>query len=229
MFAVLLMDDMDPFYQNIASFPTVFFTFFLLVVVLFWLVAVLGLVEIDLLDFDIPTIDGMELNPDSGLSNANVLAGVMLRFGLHGIPVTIIISFVALFGWFISYYVVHFLFGIVPDGLLTYLAGVPVLLGSLYVSVMITSVIIKPLRPLFKKASQETVKRTLGQSAVVRTLRVDSEFGEAVLEDGGAGLILKVRAMGNVTFEKGDRVVLLEHDKENNIYKVISEQEFKGQ
>jgi len=58
MFAIFLTDNMDPFYQNIASFPTVFFTFFLLVVVLYWLVAVLGLVEIDVLDFDIPDADG---------------------------------------------------------------------------------------------------------------------------------------------------------------------------
>lgn len=228
MFAILLMDDMDPFYQNISSFPTVFFTFFLLVVLLYWLVAVLGLVEIDVLDFDIPEADGVDINPDTGLSNANVLAGVMLRFGLHGVPVTIILSLVALFGWLICYYAVHFLMGLVPDGLFSFLAGIPVLIGSLYIAVMTTAVLIKPIRPLFKKTSQETVKRVLGQTAVVRTSRVDHNFGEATLEDGGAGLLLKVRAMGTSTFSKGDRVVLLEHDKQTNTYRVISEEEFIG-
>jgi len=225
MFAILLTDNMDPFYQNISSFPTVFFTFFLLIVVLYWLVAILGFVEIDALDFDFPEAD-VDLDP--GLTNANVLAGLMLRFGLQGVPVTIILSFVTLFGWFICYYTVHFLFGIVPDGLLTYLAGLPVLVGSLYVAVMITALLIKPIRPLFKKATQQTVKRVLGQTAIVRTSRVDNLFGEAVLEDGGAGLIFKVRTIGDTKFEKGDRVVLLEHDKEKNIYKVISEDEFTG-
>ena len=229
MFAILLTDNMDPFYQNISSFPTVFFTFFLLLVVLYWLVAVLGLIEIDVLDFDIPDAEGaLDINPDSGLSNANVLAGFMLRFGLYGVPVTIILSFIALFGWLICYYAVHFLLGLVPDGLFTYLAGIPVLVACLYVSVMITAVIIKPIRPLFKKASQETIKRVLGQSAIVRTSRVDNNFGEAILEDGGAGLILKVRATGDVKFVKGDRVVLLEYNKEKNIYRVISEDEFAG-
>ena len=143
----------------------------------------------------------------------------MLRFGLQGVPVTVIISFISLFGWLLSYYIVHFLFGIVPDGLLRFLAGIPVLLGTLYMSVMITSVVVKPIRPLFKKAQQQTVKYVLGQSAIVRTSRVDAEFGEAVLEDGGAGLILKVRATGDETFVRGDRVVLLEHIKEK-IYTV---------
>lgn len=224
MFAILLTDNMDPFYQNIASFPTVFFTFFLLIVLLYWVVAVLGLVDIDVLDFDLP-----EAPTDNGLTNANVLAGVMLRFGLYGVPVTIILSFIALFGWFICYYLVHFLLAYIPDGILSFLAGIPVLLVSLYLSVMITALVIKPLRPLFEKTSQDTVKRILGQSAIVRTSRVDHLFGEAVLEDGGAGLILKVRAMEGVTFKQGDRVVLLEHDQEKNVYRVISEAEFNGQ
>jgi hypothetical protein len=224
MFAVFLTDNMDPFYQNIASFPTVFFTFFLLLVVLYWVVAVLGLVDIDALDFDLP-----ESPTDNGLTNANVLAGVMLRFGLYGVPVTIILSFIALFGWFVCYYLVHFLFAYIPDGLLSFLAGIPVLLVSLYLAVMLTAGIIKPLRPMFHKTSQDTVKRVLGQSAIVRTSRVDQQFGEAILEDGGAGLILKVRSMEGVTFRQGDRVVLLEHDQEKNVYRVISEAEFNGQ
>jgi len=54
MFAILLSERMDPFYQNISSFPTAIFTFLLAVVTLYWVVAVLGLVDIDVLDFDIP-------------------------------------------------------------------------------------------------------------------------------------------------------------------------------
>lgn len=227
MFAIFLMEDMDPFYQNISSFPTVFFTFFLAITVLYWLVAVLGFVDIDILDFDLPEADGLAGDGD-GFSNPDVLAGLMLRFGLQGVPVTVIVSFIALFGWLLSYYIVHFLFGLVPDGILRLLAGIPVLLFSLYVAVIITAVVIKPIRPLFKKAQQQTIKHVLGQTAIVRTSRVDNEFGEATLEDGGAGLILKVRSAGDQTFSKGDRVVLLEHLKEKNTFRIISEEEFLG-
>jgi hypothetical protein len=229
MFAILLTEGMDPFYQNIASFPTVFFTLFLAVSVLYWLVAVLGFVEIDILDFDIPDVDAdLDINPNSELSNPEALAGLMLRFGLNGVPVTVIVSLVALFGWLVCYYAVHFLLGYVPAGWLYFVAGVPVLIGSLYIAVMITAVVIKPLRNFFKTTRQDTVKHVLGQSALVRTSRVDNEFGEAVLEDGGAGLIFKVRSTGEDRFEKGDRVVLLEYLKEENIYRVISEEQFLG-
>lgn len=228
MFAILLSEKMDPFYQNIASFPTAIFTFILAICVLYWLVAVLGIVDIDVLDFDIADVDGELGANQSNLSTPDMLAGLMMKFGLYGVPVTIIVSFIALFGWFISYFIVHFLFGIVPDGLFRYLAGLPVLALALYTSVMITAVVIRPIRPLFKKASQNTVKEVLGQTAVVRTSRVDNGFGEVFLEDGGAGLIFKARTTGSDVFKKGDKVVLLEFNEAENIYRVISEDEFRN-
>ncbi|MCP5206344.1 MAG: DUF1449 domain-containing protein [Hahellaceae bacterium] len=226
MFAILLSDKMDPFYQNIASFPTAFFTFFLVICLLYWLVAVLGFVDLDVLDFDIPDADGELGVNKTDLTAPDVLAGLMLKMGLHGVPVTIIVSFIALFGWLICYFVVHFLFGYLPQGLVRYIAGVPVLLGALYPAVLITAQIIKPLRPLFKNATQNTVKLVLGQTAIVRTSVVNRSFGEVFLADGGAGLIFKARATGDEEFKKGDRVVLLEYLDKENVYRVISEKEF---
>ena len=226
MFAILLHESMDPFYQNIASFPTVVFTFFLGVCVLFWLVAVLGMIDIDILDFGHPDVGHHDLGDLT--TDANALAGLLLRFGLHGVPVTIILSLMSLFGWLISYYTVHYFFILVPGDILRYGVGLGVVIGATYISALITGVLIKPLRPLFKKARQQAEKHVLGQTAVVRTSRVDSDFGEAVLDDGGAGLILTVRATGDTTFKKGDRVVLFEHLKAKNIYRVVSEEEFSG-
>jgi len=229
MFAIFLTEGMDPFYQNLASYPTVIFSFLLLLVVLYWLVAILGFVEIDVLDFDVPELDGaLDINPESGMSTPGVMGGMMLRYGLAGVPVTIIISFVALFGWLICYYASYFLLSWASSGIIRFVLGSVILIVSMYIAVLVTSWIIKPLRPLFKKAQQETVKRVLGQIAVVRSSRVDSKFGEAILDDGGAGLILNVRASGVDEFKQGDRVVLLEQLEGENAYRVVSENEFNG-
>lgn len=229
MFAIFLMEDMNPFYENVTSFPTVIFTFFFVLTMLYWLIAMLGLVDLDVLDFDIPEVDS-DLNVEGGLSSADALAGLMLRFGLVGVPVTIIVSIIAIVGWIICYYFVYFLFDYIPEGFLRYLIGIPIFIISLYVAVMITSVVIKPIRVFFSKVEEQasTSKYVVGQTAVVRTSRVDETFGEALLEDGGAGLILKVRACGEHSFKKGDRVVLLEYIKEQNVYRVVSEDEFRG-
>ena len=229
MFALLLVEDMNPFYQNIASFPTVFFTFVLAVLVLYWIVAVLGIIDIDILDVDMSPADGaFEGSMESNGTNVNALAGLLLRYGLVGVPVTIILSFIALFGWLISYYAVHLIFPFAAEGLLRYLVGLPILAGSFYGAVLLTAMAIKPLRRFFQQADQQTTKRVLGQVAVVRTALVDATFGEAELKDGGAGLILKVRATGSLTFARGERVVLLDYSADDNTYRVVSEQEFEG-
>ncbi len=222
MFAVLLNEGMKPFYQIVASFPTIFFTVLLVVVVIYWLFTILGVFDISLLDFDI------DISADGDISSANALTGLMMRFGLHGVPVTIIISLIVLFGWLLCYYLVYFLSPLFSTGLLRLLLGLPALIGSLYVAVLLTSFVIKPLRPFFHKTQQETIKRVLGQVAIVRSSVVNEQFGEVSLADGGAGLILKARTMGATEFHRGDRVVLLEYVPEQYVYRVISEQEFLG-
>ena len=220
MFAILLSKGMDPFYQNISSFPTVIFTFVLAICVLYWLFAVLGVVDIDVLDIDADFDLGNEA------TSVNALAGIMLKFGLNGIPVTIILTFLSLFGWLASYYIMHFLSPFIPAGMLHYSFGLLVLFVAFWFSVFLTAIIIVLLRPLFQKVEQQTIKRVLGKTAVVRTSKVTDSFGEAFLDDGGAGLILKVRSSKDKSFVKGDKVVLVEYLENENIYKVISEQDF---
>ncbi len=82
MLAILLSSEMDPFYAIIGSFPCVIWSFFVCIFIFYWLVAVLGIVSIDIVDIDI----------DAGQSGQgmNALIGLFLRFGLVGVPLTII-------------------------------------------------------------------------------------------------------------------------------------------
>lgn len=222
MFAILLHEGLNPFYQNISSFPTAIFTVLLAVCLIYWLSAIFGVADIDILDINAPDGDLGDSEP----ATPSMLAGLLLKLGLNGVPLTIILSIIAIIGWPLCYFTVHFGFPYVPDGALRYLAGIPVFLGTLYLAAMITAVLIRPLRRIYKNATRNTVKHILGQTAIVRTNNVNENFGEANLADGGAGLILKVRAGEGESFSKGDRVVLLEYFKESNTYRVIAETEF---
>jgi len=196
MFAILLSEKMDPFYQNISAFPTVFYTVLLCICVLYWVGAVLGVLDIDLLNIDAD----VDLNADTPHTGPDVLAGLLLRFGWIGVPVVITLSVMLLLGWVISYYAMYLLVGTDSNAILRYLVGIPVFVGSLVIAAWAAGKITKPLRPLFKNATQETYKHIIGQTAIVRTGRVDNNFGEATLADGGAGLILKVRSTGDDKF-----------------------------
>jgi len=223
MFAVLLSKNMDPFYQNISSFPTVLYTILLALCIIYWAGAVLGLFDIDMLNIEAD----IDLPGDPG-ATPDVLAGLLIKFKLVGVPVIVTLSLIALIGWIISYYLAHFILGTTSSTLLRILIGLPIFAVSLLAASWLTSMAIKPLRRLFKYSSTETHKHIIGQTAVVRTMRVDNNFGEASLADGGAGLILKVRSTGEDKFSKGDRVVIFERLNDDNIYRVISEKEFAG-
>ncbi len=227
MFAVFFSEKMDPFYQICSSFPTVVFTVLLVFCVLYWALAVLGMIDIDVLDLDLP--DDIDINDFDDMSNLNVMSGLLLKLGLNGVPITIVLTSIALLGWILSFVVVYFLFPYIPGALLQFIAGIPIFIGTVYLSAIITAAIIKPLRPVFLATNQEVQKTIVGQTAVVRTGRVDKNFGEATVEDGGAGLLVKVRPYKGETFNRGERVVLLEYIEEENLYKVISEDDFKGE
>jgi len=222
MFAILLNKSMDPFYANISSFPTAIFTVMLGVCLLYWAGAVLGLVDLDVVDID----PGIDLNVDSGYTPSDVLSALLLRTGLVGVPLVVTLSLITLIGWFICYYLVHFTLGSVSNGWVRFLIGLPIFAGSLIAAAWLTSKAIQPLKPLFRSATKEHFKHILGQRAVVRTSRVDENFGEATLDDGGAGLILKIRSLDGETFIKGDRVVIFERLSDDNIYRVISEEKY---
>ena len=61
------------------------------------------------------------------------LSTMLYKAGLDGVPVTIILSLVALVGWLTSYYAVHLAGDLLGSGWLRYVLGLPVVVGRLKV------------------------------------------------------------------------------------------------
>lgn len=215
---------MDLFVQTALSFPVVLLSFLLCLAILFWCVAALGIVDSDVLDADLD-LDGL---PDGDGLPTEGLAGLLLKFGLNGVPVTLVLTLLFFFGWLFCYFAELLVFRFLPLGVLRYPLGLIVLIGTLLLAIPVARVFIRPLRPLFRKLEATTSKSVLGQIAMVRSGWVSPTFGEAALEDGGAGLLLRIRADESLQLKRGDRVVLLEYLEHEHAYRVITEDEFKG-
>ena len=67
----------------------------------------------------------------------------------------------------------------------------------------------------------------MGKLATVRSGEVTEHKGEAILEDGGAGLILQIRAAATENIKRGDRVVIISYDPVSHSYNVVTEDEFR--
>lgn len=223
MFAIFFHESMNPFHQTVTSFPTVVYTLLLIICVLYWVIAVLGLVDLEVLDID---MDG-DIDSSDSLEAQTGIAGVLFKLGLNGVPLTIVLTIIALVGWIICYYAIYFGGALIPEFWPIELAFELVIFVAVTVfTVMLTAQIIKPIRSLFQKLDVDETKHIVGQIAVVRSGVVNKDRGEALMSDGGAGLLLQVRARGDEQFVKGDEVVVIEQNKERNIFHVIARSDF---
>lgn len=223
---------MELFFSTIASFPTVIYTFLVFVAIIFWGVAALGLLDIDVLDFGSADTAGMDSGDISDASDVHGgwFAGFLMKLGLDTVPVTIVLTVFFLVGWVLSYIIQILIFSI-PLGILRIPVGIVIFLVTLFPSAYATGWLCKPLRRLFKKLNEQqsavSAKSLIGQVAVVRSGKVTETFGEAIYDDKAAGLHLRIRADESLGLTRSDRVVLIEY-LENGAYRVVSEDEFKG-
>lgn len=225
MFAIFFHESMNPFHQTVTSFPTVIYTVLLIICALYWVIAVLGLVELEILDLD---MDG-DIDASDSLEAQNGIAGVLFKLGLNGVPLTIVLSIIALIGWMLCYYAIYWARSIIPTFWPIELAyELVIFFGVTFITILLTAQIIKPIRRIFQKLEADATKHIVGQVVVVRSGVVNKDRGEALMNDGGAGLLLQIRATGNDEFVKGDEVVVIEQNEEKNLFRVIAKSEFSN-
>lgn len=207
---------MNLFFQNSLAFPSIIFSALLIIISFYWLCAAFGLLDIDLFNID------SEWDVD-----ATGFAGWLTKLGLAGIPVTIILTLFTLIGWFISYFTNYWIISAIETDFIRYLVGFLALIIISFLSLNLTAVCLKPIRKkLMSRNKPKSVHQLIGKLAIVRSANVAENKGEAVLEDGGAGLILQIRAPEQENIKRGDSVVIISYDALTHSYQVVTEDEF---
>lgn len=144
-----------------------------------------------------------------------LFASMMSALKLRKVPLTVRLSLLSFFGWLAA-------------GLTTLSVSDPgwplrigIFFGALVVSVLVTSLVIRPLVPIFdSKEAGHRDAELVGKIAIVSTGSVTETFGQASFDDGGAGLTLQVRAHVPNHIKKGTRCVIVDHDTEKGTFTV---------
>lgn len=141
--------------------------------------------------------------------------GVLSVLGFGKVPSTISGSFLVFFSWVFS------MFG---SSWLGADAGLPaksgVLLGAMLLSVVATSVAIRPLVKAFTSAPPARRHHFIGKVCEVTSGRVDGGFGTATVGDGGAGLNLHVVCAKANQLKKGDRALIVDFDEKTETWEI---------
>ncbi len=211
---------MNEFMNTALTFPTLVYSVLLAFCTVYWLMASTGIVDID-------AVDGW-LATDGDTAEPNVVAGMVARLGLSGVPMMLVLTVLSFFGWLITYFVHLFLLQYLPDSV-RWIAGAGTLVAALLPGALVTSLLLRPVAAVIARLRPPVPPSVLGRAGAVISPYADADGGRAHFDDGGAGLILQVRTLPGERFSRGDRVVLIEHVEADNTYRVMSETAFHQQ
>jgi hypothetical protein len=192
---------MGDFLTAAMGFPTVLFSFLLVVVVGFWVLVLLGGADVEL------------LGGDGGFD------GAMLR-GLGGVPLTVVLSLMIALAWFVSLAGTALLDRAGAGGPVAALA---VLVVALLLAWLGTRVLVAPLRRVFAGGGSASRADFVGRLCVIRTGRVDLEFGqaEATAADGSSAVV-QVRQHGDDALTNGSTALIYEYDADGEFFWVTA-------
>jgi Protein of unknown function (DUF1449) len=148
---------------------------------------------------------------DGDSSDASAIALLVNALHLRSVPATVILSLIITFSWLVCTVAMQVAGRDLPHASLGLMGWLSLLLSPL-VALPLTSFAARPLAKVFKHKPATQRSDLIGKTCVVRTGTVTSTFGEAMLEDGGAGLVLRVRVDRELPVKRGDQMLIVEWD-----------------
>lgn len=198
-------------------------TIFLLLVVLYWCVFLVGLLDLSFLDVDmshgddLPTHlpDGKDFSHNAQLDADHVGFGNRLMgfFNLGYVPLMVIFSFFALFYWAISILGNHYLArGMWGLNLL-------ILVGGLFGAALLAKFATQPLRRLFRHFNDEESELDLrGKICEIELGPEGERIGQAFLVIGSKNISIHVRSENGQRIPPRTKVVVLERSAVDESY-----------
>ncbi len=199
------------------AFPTAIYTVLLGVVLVYWLLAIIGMV-----DFESSGIDlDIETHADASVDDMGTIASYVVAFGLHGVPFSIVVSLLVLVGWTLTFLAGVTVLAWVPTDILKWLVGLVVLVVAFALSIVITARLVRPLRGLFVHHTAQSNASLVGQTCRVLTGTVDERQGRAEVAQRGASINIRVWSPSPNSLKRGDSALITEYDAGTHRYLVV--------
>lgn len=181
-------------------------TMMLILIQCYWLVASIGFLDLDFLDFDVD-IEGAE---SSGLFNA---LAVFINFG--EVPITLVFTFIALDFWILT--MLMYYLPIKDGGLISGILLAPSFVLSLYITRF-------QVRPLKDKYLERTSHNDIGHRVLDKRCRLKSDLeygrlGQAEIRKDGVHIVINVHAQfEDESFQKDEFAFVFRKDEEKDVY-----------
>lgn len=201
------------------SFPTAIYTALLGVVLVYWVLAIVGLVDFEHSGFDLDVHPQADADP----AELGTVASYVVTFGLDGVPFSVAVSLIVLYGWVASCLAGMWLQPLVPAGVLDWLGGTAVFGAASALAIVLSARTIRPLRKLFVTHAAISNAALVGQLCRVVTGSVDQRVGRAEVAQRGASINIRVWAKEPNALTKGSSARIVDYDAERARYLIVPE------
>ncbi|MCC5944442.1 MAG: DUF1449 family protein [Bernardetiaceae bacterium] len=214
------------------------YTIMLLLSMVFWLSYIIGLLDMDFLDFDVDADADIDLDVDldtdlhiqkelaldadidAGGNGGSGFSQVLSFFNFGVLPFMLVMSLAILLMWLFAMISNHFFTG---GNLWISYALMPVFF---IVAMLFTKYISNPLVPLFSKLSKEERPEFVGKIGTMRIGARQGGIGQALVHIEGQGeFSLTVRPAHEERIESNEKVLILAYNADKKIYLVEPYQE----
>ncbi|MEM6845796.1 MAG: hypothetical protein AAF632_26535 [Bacteroidota bacterium] len=206
---------MKELFTAAASAPNLIPTLLLVFVMIYWLVVLVGAVDIDSLDVDVDLDTDVDVDADADVDSdisGGGLNGVLAFFNLGQVPLMVFLTF-----WILPVWVLTVLGNYYLNNS-SFLIGLVVLLPSLIAGLFIAKVLTNPLAKVFGKLNQESNETVIGKICTITSQASYQRVGQARVQTSGAPLLLNVKTYEGVSLERGDTAMVIEQQEGRNIY-----------
>ena len=202
---------MNELLQAAAAPANIIPTALLAFVLLYWLVVLVGLIDLDFINIEVET-DG---EPDVSGTEAIVwLNSALAFFNLGRIPFMLFLSFLLLPFWAIALLANYYLG--TGGNFLGFLLLLPALIAALFISKILTTPFVKLFGILEKEHDSNAV--VIGQVCTITLPASPTELGQATVKTEGSPLLLNVKTTGSANIRKGETALVIDYDEKSKYY-----------
>lgn len=180
-------------------------------VVLYWIIAIVGVLDFDFLDIDIDTSD-----------SAGPFYAILVFLNVAELPFMLVLSILILNFWIIS--MLLYYLPIIQGGLINGLLFIPVII----VSIIITKYEVIPLKGIFKYSNmQDNMGNEATEQLCTLMCQVNNgRLGQAKIKRDGASIVINVKSeYDKESFDKDEVAFVSRKDTDKNIYYIVKIEE----
>lgn len=184
-------------------------TTLLALVILYWLIVIVGAIDIEFLDIDIDVDADGDVDMLEGPFH-----GILAFLNIAELPFMLVFSIIVLIFWTISM-LLYFL-PIKTGGVLNGILLIP----TFIISLLLTRVVTNPLKGLFAGVQRENDEGSQieGKLGTLLSDLTYGRLGQAELERYGAPIIINVKLQEEESLKKGAKVLIIKKDSSKDYY-----------